>query len=96
MTYFASTSGATTRHLGWFVCGTLVGFGWITVWQFVLLPFDPARSLLAAARSFYRRAGELVGSVAQCLDAHDDPEARPRFAGELHSQLERVRRSRRV
>ena len=96
ITYFAGSSGASSGTLWWFIGGTLVGFGWITVWQFVLLPFDPRRSLLAATRSFYRRAGELVGSIAQRLDGHQDRRGSARASIQLRRQLDRVRLSRRV
>ncbi len=61
--YFATSSAVSPGNIGWFAFATTVGVLWLAVWQYVLIPYDPRRSLEQAATAFYRRAGELVGDV---------------------------------
>ncbi len=95
--YFTTSSGVDSNNLGWFVGATICGFGWLAVWQFVLVRFDPQQSLVAASRSYYRRAGDLVGDVrAHVALASGRLDGSQPDATDLSRQLGRVAATRRV
>jgi uncharacterized membrane protein YccC len=67
--YFAEGSGAAWGNLAWFLFAAAVGLLSLWLWQFVLLPYDPRRSLRNSVEAFYRRAATLVGAVEAGLAA---------------------------
>ena len=61
--YFAEGSGVAWGNLAWFLFAAAAGLLSLWLWQFVLLPYDPRRSLRNSVQAFYRRAAALVGAV---------------------------------
>ena len=66
--YFAVGSRVTWAAIPWYLLAVLVGVASLWLWQFVLLPYDPAQSLRDSVRSFYDRAAALVAAVAAGFD----------------------------
>lgn len=94
--YFATSSAVSPGNIGWFAFATTVGVLWLAVWQYVLIPYDPRRSLEQAATAFYRRAGELVGDVGtRVRELGGDPPT-DRLPDRLQQRLQLVGVSRRV
>ena len=67
--YFAEGSGVAWGNLAWFLFAAAAGLLSLWLWQFVLLPYDPRRSLRNSVEAFYRRAAALVGAVDAGLAA---------------------------
>ena len=55
--YFAEGSGVTWGNLAWFLFAAVAGVVSLWLWQFVLLPYDPRRSLRNSVQAFYRPRG---------------------------------------
>lgn len=90
--YFAQGSRVTWANLAWFALATLIGVASLWLWQFVLLPYDPTKSLRASLQAFYRRAASLADAVAVGLE---DP-AKATSDNDLSRSLKQVKLSRRV
>ena len=90
--YFAQGSRVTWANLAWFSLATVIGVASLWLWQFVLLPYDPTKSLRASLRAFYRRAASLADAVAVGLE---DP-AKATSDNDLSRSLKQVKLSRRV
>ena len=50
ITFLAGARRITSDRIGWFVLASTVGFAWITVSEYVILPDDPVRSLKTVGR----------------------------------------------
>ena len=59
-------------RIGWFVLALIVGFRWLAVWESVILPDDPVRSLKRSVRAFSRRAADTVATVVDALNTARD------------------------
>jgi uncharacterized membrane protein YccC len=96
--YFAEGSGAAWGNLAWFLFAATAGMLSLWLWQFVLLPYDPRRSLRNSVEAFYRRAAALVGAVDIGLAAAPASPQAPATAAEkdLARRLRQVKLSRRV
>jgi uncharacterized membrane protein YccC len=92
--YFAEGSGVAWGNLAWFLFAAAAGLLSLWLWQFVLLPYDPRRSLRNSVEAFYRRAAALVGAVNDGLAASPVDEATPKK--DLARRLRQVKLSRRV
>jgi uncharacterized membrane protein YgaE (UPF0421/DUF939 family) len=90
--YFAQGSRVTWTNVAWFALATVIGVASLWLWQFVLLPYDPTKSLRASLRAFYRRAASLADAVAVGLE---DP-AKATSDNDLSRSLKQVKLSRRV
>jgi hypothetical protein len=44
ITFLTGVMGITTDRIGWFVLASTVGFAWITVSEYLILPDNPVRS----------------------------------------------------
>ena len=86
--YFAEGSGVAWGNLAWFLFAAAAGLLSLWLWQFVLLPYDPRRSLRNSVQAFYRRAAALVGAVDSGLT--------PAPAGEASAEKDLARRLRQV
>ena len=96
--YFAEGSGVAWGNLAWFLFAAAAGLLSLWLWQFVLLPYDPRRSLRNSVQAFYRRAAALVGAVDTGLAAAPASTQAAATAAEkdLARRLRQVKLSRRV
>jgi hypothetical protein len=90
--YFGGSYGASTDQLGWYVLAVVVAVGWFAVWQFLILPYRPERSLEQAVAAFGRRAGELVVLVDRALWSARSGDTGPHDLREALRQVERTRK----
>ena len=93
--YFAEGSGVAWGNLAWFLFAAAAGLLSLWLWQFVLLPYDPRRSLRNSVQAFYRRAAALVGAVDAGLGALRLP-TQASAEKDLARRLRQVKLSRRV
>jgi hypothetical protein len=93
-TFLAGAGHITSDRIGWFVLASTVGFAWVTVSQYVILPDDPLRSLKRSVDVFCRSAGEGVGSVVDTLTTACEANAPDGAAKALRRSLDRVTRCR--
>ena len=95
--YFGEGSGVAWGNLAWFLFAAATGLLSLWLWQFVLLPYDPRRSLRNSVQAFYRRAAALVGAVDAELASAQAPLADDESAEkDLARRLRQVKLSRRV
>ena len=94
--YFAGGSGVTWGNLAWFLFAVVIGVVSLWLWQFVLLPYDPRRSLRNSVQAFYRRAAALVAAVDAGLETTPAPASAASVAKDLTRRLRHVKLSRRV
>ncbi|HYJ57480.1 MAG TPA: FUSC family protein [Mycobacterium sp.] len=89
--YITGGGHITVGRIGWFVLAAAIGFGWLALWEAVILPDDPLRSLQRSVQAFSRRAADTVAGVVEVLDTVPDatPSDRPRKV--LRANLQRVR-----
>ena len=66
--YFAEGSGVGWSNLAWYVFAVAIGVVSLWLWQFVLLPYDPQRSLRKGIRSLYHATAATVAAVAVALE----------------------------
>jgi len=92
--YFAEGSGVAWGNLAWFLFAAATGLLSLWLWQFVLLPYDPRRSLRNSVEAFYRRAAALVGAVDTGLAAA--PLTAPAQAATTVAEKDLARRLRQV
>ena len=95
-TLMASAGHITMDRIGWFVLASTVGIGWLAVWQLLILPDDPVRSLTRSVHAFCRRAAEAVANVADALTTTCDRNTPDRALKALRHSLDRVRSCRTV
>ena len=88
ITFLAGAMVITTDQIGWFVLASTVGFAWITVSEYVILPDDPVRLLRRSVDVFCRSAGDAVASVVDMLTAACDGNAPDRAAKALRRSLD--------
>lgn len=89
--YITGGGHITPGRVGWFVLAAVIGFGWLALWESVLLPDDPLRSLARSVQAFSRRAADTVDDVVNVLnEIRGVTPSGPAGRG-LHVQLERVR-----
>ena len=94
ITFLAGAGRITSDRIGWFVLASTVGFAWVTVSEYVILPDDPVRSLKRSVDVFCRSAGDAVASVVDTLTTTCDGNAPDRAAKALRRSLDRVMRCR--
>ena len=88
--------GVTWAAIPWYLLAVLAGVGSLWLWQFVLLPYDPAQSLRNSVRSFYDRAAALVAAIATSLNAEQLPSDDEMRSKELNRRLRQLKLSRRA
>jgi uncharacterized membrane protein YccC len=94
ITFLAGAGHITSDRIGWFVLASTVGFAWVTVSEYVILPDDPLRSLKRSVDVFCRSAGDAVASVVDTLTTTCDGNAPDRAAKALRRSLDPVMRCR--
>jgi hypothetical protein len=70
--YITGAGYITLGRIGWFVLALLVGFGWLALWEAVILPDRPLRSLDSSVQAFSRRAADTVSGIVDALDMARD------------------------
>ena len=65
--YITGAGYITVGRIGWFVLALVVGFGWLALWEALILPDDPLRSLNLSVQAFSRRAADTVAGVVDAL-----------------------------
>ena len=90
ITFLAGAGRITSDRIGWFVLASTVGFAWVIVSEYVILPDDPVRSLKRSVDVFCRRAGDAVAGVEDTLTTTCDGDAPGRAAKALRWSLDRV------
>jgi hypothetical protein len=94
ITFLAGAGHITSDRIGWFVLASTVGFAWVTVSEYVILPDDPVRSLKRSVDVFCRSAGDAVASVVDTLTTTCAGNAPDRAAKAHRRSLGRVMRCR--
>ena len=94
ITFLTGAMHITTDRVWWFVLASTVGFAWVTVSEYLILPDNPVRSLKRSIDVFCWAAGDAVTVAADILTAGRDRSARPTKA--LRRRLDRVRRCRKA
>src|SRR6476620_2450574 len=94
ITFLAGAGLITSNRIVWFVLASTVGFAWVTVSEYVILPDDPVRSLKRSGDVFCRSAGDAVASVVDTLTTTCDGNAPDHAAKALRRSLDRVMRCR--
>ena len=94
--YFAQGIGVTWGGLAWFVFAVVTGVLSLWLWQFVLLPYDPARSLRNSIRSLYHATAAAVDAVAATVEKAPALAEKAKIEKDLRRRLRQVKLSRRV
>ena len=94
--YFAENSRVTWGNLAWFLLATLTGVASIWLWQFVILPYDPVRSLRESTRAFYDRAASIVDAISTGLQDSPAPVDQASWEKDLQTLLKQAKLSRRA
>lgn len=94
ITFLAGAGRITNDRIGWFVLASTVGFAWVTVSEYLILPDDPDRSLKRSLAVFFRRAGDAVAGVVDSLTSAGDGAVPARAAKELRRNIDKVTRCR--
>ena len=93
-TFLAGAGHIMSDRIGWFVLASTVGFAWVTVSEFIILPDHPLRSLRRSVDVFCRSAGDAVAGAVDTLSTTCDGNASDRAARALRRSLDRVMRCR--
>ncbi len=86
ITLLVGAMRTTSDQIGWLVLASTVGFAWITISEYVILPDDPVRALRRSVDAFCRSTGEAVAAVIGVLATRCDGDA-------PHPNLKALRRS---
>ena len=92
--YITGAGYITIGRIGWFVLALVVGFGWLALWETLILPDNPLRSLNLSVQAFSRRAADTVADVVDAVNTARDGTPSDDARKALHKNLERVRRCR--
>ncbi|MGA5465878.1 FUSC family protein [Mycobacterium sp. NPDC050041] len=94
--YVTGAGHITVGRVGWFVVALALGFGWLAIWESVILRDVPVRSLTRSVHAFARRAAETVAAAVDVLNTSRDGTPPDRAARALHTRLERAKSCRRA
>jgi hypothetical protein len=89
--YVTGAGYITVGRIGWFVLALVVGFGWLAIWETVILPDNPVRSLHQSVQAFSRRAADTVAGVVDVLNTARDSTPSEHACKALRRHLELVR-----
>ena len=92
--YITGAGYITVGRIGWFVLALVVGFGWLALWETLVLPDHPLRSLNLSVQAFSRRAADTAADVVDAVNTASDGTSSDDARKALHKNLERVRRCR--
>lgn len=88
--YVTGAGHITIGRIGWFVLALAVGFAWLAVWETLILPDDPVRSLRRSVQAFSRRAADTVGDVVDVANTARDSTPADLAGKALRRALKRV------
>ena len=94
ITFLTGAGRIPSDRIGWFALASTVGFAWVTVSEYVILPDDPVRSLKRSVDFFCRTVGDAVAGVVVTLTTTGDGTTPDRATQALHRSLDRVMRCR--
>jgi uncharacterized membrane protein YgaE (UPF0421/DUF939 family) len=89
--YVAGGGHITVDRIGWFVLAAAIGFGWLALWESLILPDDPLRSLQRSVETFSGCAADTVACVVNVLDTARGNSPLERARKALYDSLDRVR-----
>jgi hypothetical protein len=92
--YITGAGYITIGRIGWFVLALVVGFGWLALWETLILPDNPLRSLNLSVQAFSRRAADTVSGIVDSLNTARDGTPSDHARKALHKSLERARKCR--
>jgi len=92
--YITGAGYITIGRIGWFVLALVVGFGWLALWETLILPDNPLRSLNLSVQAFSRRAAGTVSAIVDALNTARDGTPSERAGNALRRQLDRARKCR--
>jgi uncharacterized membrane protein YgaE (UPF0421/DUF939 family) len=92
--YITGAGYITIGRIGWFVLALVVGFGWLAVWETVILPDNPLRSLNRSVQAFAHRAADTVAGAVDVLNTARDSTPSDHARKALDRSLQRVRKCR--
>ena len=92
--YITGAGYITVGRIGWFVLAVIIGFGWLAVWESLILPDNPLRSLNSSVQAFSRRAADTVGRAVDVLNTARDSTPSNHARKALRRNLQRVRKCR--
>jgi uncharacterized membrane protein YgaE (UPF0421/DUF939 family) len=97
LTAFSAGAGhITADRIGWFVIASTVGFAWLAIWQLLILPDYPVRSLKRSVHVIRRQAADVVANVVDVVKQANDGNSPNRAGRALRPSLDRVRSCRTV
>ncbi|MCZ8377286.1 FUSC family protein [Mycobacterium sp. CPCC 205372] len=89
--YVTGAGHITVGRVGWFVVALALGFGWLAIWESVILRDVPVRSLARSVHAFARRAAETVAAAVDALNTARDGTPPDHAARALRTRLERAK-----
>ena len=89
--YITSAGYITIGRIGWFVLALVVGFGWLALWEALILPDDALRSLNLSVQAFSRRAADTVSGIADALNTTRDGTSSDGAGRAMRRHLDRAR-----
>jgi hypothetical protein len=92
--YITGAGYITVGRIGWFVLALVVGFGWLALWEAVILPDNPLLSLNLSMQAFSRRAADTVSGVVDRLNTVRGGTPSDRAPKALRRRLDRARKCR--
>ncbi len=92
--YITGAGYITIGRIGWFVLALLVGFGWLALWEAVILPDNPLRSLELSVQAFSRRAADTVSGIVDALNTARDGTSSDGAGKAMRRHLDRARKCR--
>jgi hypothetical protein len=96
ITFLTGAGRIPSDRIGWFVLASTVGFAWVTLSEYVILPDDPVRSLERSVDFFCRTVGHAVAGVVDALTTTRDADTPDRAPKPLRRSLDRVTHCRTV
>ena len=92
--YITGAGYITIGRIGWFVLALVVGFGWLALWETLILPDNPLRSLNLSVQAFSHRAADTVSGIVDALNTARNGTPSDHARKALHKSLERARKCR--
>ena len=92
--YITGAGYITIGRIGWFVLAVVVGFGWLALWETLILPDNPLRSLNLSVQAFSHRAADTVSGIVDSLNTARDGTPSDHARKAVHKSLDRARKCR--
>ncbi|WP_161600618.1 FUSC family protein [Mycolicibacterium hodleri] len=89
--YITGGGHITVGRIGWFALAAAIGFGWLAIWESVILPEEPLHSLQRSVQAFALRTSAAVTGVVDVLNTVRDGAPSDRARKTLRADLDRVR-----